>query len=252
MEEIVKIVIPSHGRADRVLTKDAVSNVSLCVEESQEAEYKEHNPNIEIITHPDSIVGLTLKKRWMMDYFDGGDIFTIDDDIKSMKRFYAEPGESSKITPDLAYDIIQSTAATAYNMGAFLFGFSKSQRPVDYVAQKPFTLNEVVIGGWGGILKGSKLYYPEDPRGILGQDFFVSGLNAFYHRYCFIDNRFGFITKDNFKNPGGCANYRTVELEKDCTLWLREQFGDAIQIKKVTVGHMNLSHPYERSLFIPY
>ena len=33
----IKIVIPSMGRADRVLTKEAVANAILCVPESEEA-----------------------------------------------------------------------------------------------------------------------------------------------------------------------------------------------------------------------
>lgn len=251
MEEVVKIIIPSHKRPDRILTKKAVDNCILCVEESQVAEYNEHNPELEIITHPDSIIGLTLKKRWMMEYF-GGDIFMIDDDIKSMNRLYVEKGEKPKITSDLAYEIVQTTAVTARNLGAYLFGFNKNQRPVDYVSHTPFRLTGFAVGGWAGILKGSKLYYPDNEEGLLCQDFFVSGLNAFHHRHCFLDNRFGFTTVDNFKNPGGCAEYRTVELEKRTTLWLREQFGEAIQIKKPTGGHKNLSSPYERRLHIPF
>ena len=80
----IKIVIPSMGRADRVLTKDAISNAVLCVPESEEAAYREHNPGMEILTHPDTLKGLTLKRQFIYEHFPNS--FQIDDDIKHLGR----------------------------------------------------------------------------------------------------------------------------------------------------------------------
>ena len=44
----IDIVIPSMGRADRVLTKKAISNAILCVPESEYKLYKEYNPECQI------------------------------------------------------------------------------------------------------------------------------------------------------------------------------------------------------------
>lgn len=56
-----KIVIPSYKRADRVLTKEICKDVILCVPESQEEDYKNYNPDVEIVCHPDSVKGLPAK-----------------------------------------------------------------------------------------------------------------------------------------------------------------------------------------------
>jgi len=252
MKELVKVIIPSHRRADKVLTKDAVANCALCVEESQEAEYRKHNPDMEIIVHPDTVIGYAPKIQWILDQFDEGDIFILNDDLKSMKRMYTGPGVEAKVDPLTAYELIQACAATAMNLGAYLFGFTKNQKPLMYNSQKPLSLSGYVIGGWCGILKGSKLFLPTDHRFTAVDDYWLSGLNAFHHRYAFIDNRFSFNTTDIFTGEGGFSGIRTLETERKDTLFLRDMFGDAIQIKKPTAQRKRLVQPYERTLYVPY
>lgn len=91
----VKIVIPSHKRWSRVLTTSAVYGAALCVEESQADLYRKCNPGIEIITHPDSVLGLTRKRDWMIRNI--GDVFMLDDDISHLSRIYAEKGEDAHV-----------------------------------------------------------------------------------------------------------------------------------------------------------
>ena len=77
--EICKVVIPSHKRHDRVLTTSAVNNAILCVAESQASLYRACNPDIEVVTHPDSVIGLNPKRNWIIKHF--GTVFQLDDDI---------------------------------------------------------------------------------------------------------------------------------------------------------------------------
>ncbi len=65
MKEIVKPIILSHKRADAVDTLSILPESILCVPESQAAEYREHNPYTEILTHPDTVVGFSPKVRWV-------------------------------------------------------------------------------------------------------------------------------------------------------------------------------------------
>ena len=74
----LKIVIPSHKRHDRVLSKKLVTDPIICVAKSQRDIYREYNPECEIVCHPDSVVGLIPKRNWMAKHF--GDLFMFDDD----------------------------------------------------------------------------------------------------------------------------------------------------------------------------
>ena len=60
--ETLKIVVPSHRRWDLLTTHKAVDIDAVCIPESQLAQYRAHNPQLEYVTHPDSVVGLHAKR----------------------------------------------------------------------------------------------------------------------------------------------------------------------------------------------
>tara|TARA_B100001250_G_C19806892_1_gene793756 strand:- start:2370 stop:3113 length:744 start_codon:yes stop_codon:yes gene_type:complete len=243
----VDIIVPSHLRADRVTTNKHIDNVKICVPDSQYKDYVKHNPNTEIIAHPDSIIGLTPKRQWIMEQFPN--CFQVDDDMTQMRRLYTEKGEEVKLWSEEAYEVIQWTANVCKLMGSHYFGFNPFASPTGYHELHPFRLTGYILGGGFGILEGSKLYFDEDQK--LVEDYWVSGLNAYHHRKCFVDSRFSLVFTDTFANQGGCSSYRTMEQEKIDTLWLRKMFGESIQLKKDT-GLAKRKHPYQRTLKLPF
>lgn len=80
----LRIVIPSHKRHDRVFAKYLVNDPIICVAKSQADLYKEFNPDCEIVTHPDDIIGLIPKRNWMAKHF--RELFMLDDDVDACKR----------------------------------------------------------------------------------------------------------------------------------------------------------------------
>ena len=72
----LKIVIPSHKRHDAVFSKKLVTDPIICVAESQAEQYRQYNPDCEIVAHPDDVVGLIPKRNWMAEYF--GDLFMLE------------------------------------------------------------------------------------------------------------------------------------------------------------------------------
>jgi len=249
----IKIVIPSHKRPDKVIAKRAVLDAIICVPEAHESEYKESNPEHEIVTHPNDVVGLALKRQWIYEHF--GNVFMIDDDVTAMYRTYLPPINKNElveygcfIDPKTAKLIIQRTAEMTKEIGAYLFGFQFGADMRNFTSLKPFRLTGYVTGCAMGLLKGSKLYFVKEAE--LVEDYWVSLLNAFHHRYIFVDERYGFKQRKTFKNIGGLAKFRNVEKEKQATEFLRKYFGSAIRPKKRTRGKK--SHPYERIMSLPF
>lgn len=243
----VKIVIPSHKRPTRVRTLSAVAGVSLCVEESQASIYKKCNPGVEIITHPDSIIGLAAKRAWMIKNL--GSIFMLDDDITDMRRVYTESGEDAVVHPDTAHDLIQSAAYSAHQAGCYLFGFSTSPSPMTFDAQNPIQLKGFATGCAHGVLEGSKLWY--NPDVVATEDYWISLLNAYHHRKMWKDTRFYFSQKETFVNRGGQAEFRNMDTEKADYELLNRTFGDAIQLRANGKAG-NLKHEFQKSLKLPF
>ncbi len=61
----VNIVCPSHLRADSVLTKHLIPSLRIVVRESDLGEYKEHNPEIEVIGTPSEVNNIAKTRQWM-------------------------------------------------------------------------------------------------------------------------------------------------------------------------------------------
>ncbi|WP_291727976.1 hypothetical protein [Bernardetia sp.] len=240
--ESLKIVIPSHKRANRVITKYAVSDAIICVEESQAAEYREHNPNSEIVTHPDNVVGISMKRDWIYRHF--GDVFMIDDDIKAMRRLYVEKGEKVEVEPEQARTIIENTAIAAKEAGAYLFGFSNAMSPVQYNSFNPISLKGFVNGCGTGLLKGSKLFYIPEIRS--NDDYWLSLLNAYHHRICYKDLRFSFEQQDTFMNRGGLSEFRNLTVEQEDFNILQKHFGNAVQLRK------GKKHQFQKNIMLPF
>ena len=242
----IEIVIPSMGRAERVLTKNAISHAKICVPESESRLYAEYNPELEIVTHPDSLKGLTLKRQFIHEKYPN--VFMIDDDIDCISRLYVEKGENSKLDIDEAYDVVQYIGNCAKLAGAYLFGISKEVNPLSYNDHKPIELTGVLNGDIG-MLEGSKLFFHELAK--VSEDYWISAYNAYLYRYCWIDKRFAAKGKATFGNTGGCANIRTKEQEKEDTLFLRKMFGECIGMKEDT-KLAKRKHEFMRTLKIPF
>jgi hypothetical protein len=220
----VTIVCPTHGRPGQVHAyKTFGPDLLLSVADSQVPAYRDAYPDARIDPHPDTIIGLPAKKQMLLDKF--GAVFWVDDDAGQM----IDHTDSTKVDPAKARDLVQRTADTAAQMGAFLFGFSMEPNPLYYKPHAPFALTGMMGGGKFGVLPGSKLWYPDDPHVGFWEDLWMGALNAFHHRFMLCDLRYCIPT--SVGQGGGLANMRT-----DATLWaqvgkMTSLFGDAIVLK---------------------
>lgn len=225
MEKIVPIVIPSHKRHDRVLSKDLVHNPIICVSKSQAPKYREHNPGFEIVIHPDDVLGLYQKRQWCYSHF--GDLWMLDDDVITIKKVYDEDYD---LTPEQRTRALHNIYQLACDLDIYLFGISKNPRPIQYLSHKPIRLSGAISGGCYGLRKSPNLYYNTDLTVM--EDFWISLLNAFYNRKCLIDTRFAFVQKDTFKNKGGLSEFRNQDVEERDYNEMKRFFGDSIELKR--------------------
>ena len=157
-----------------------------------------------------------------------------------------------RLTAQEARDAAEATYETATEMGAYLFGFAFFGDTRLFRPQKPFLLTGYVNGCCFGLRAGSKLKFRTDVVAV--EDMAISGMNAYYHRYLFVDQRFGPRQEKTFANPGGQALHRTAETERRDTETLRRLFGAAVVEKRVNpkIGKTHHRTVAQRSLKIPF
>lgn len=243
--EAVKVVIPSHKRWTSIRTTQVVDNAIICVPDSQGDIYRKCNPADEVVTHPDSVIGLQAKRNWIYKHF--GSVFMIDDDISAVRRIYTDRGEPIMMEPKEVYDLIQHSADVAKQMGIYLFGFADTPNPVAYNPMKPIQLSGWVNGCAFGLLAGSGLWW--DTAITCNCDYWISALNAYKHRMAYLDMRFYFNQVDTFVARGGQAEHRNIDGEERDFAYLTGVFGsDVITLKK----SKNPRHPFQKTLKLPF
>lgn len=239
------VLIASHKRASKITTHKKVAYSIICIPESQLGEYREYCPDTEIVTHPDSVIGLSWKRQWMHEHF--GSAFHLDDDLLYMKRIYTETGEAEKCTPQEIWNVIQATAIAAREAGAYLFGFNTSGKPFTYAAMQPIQMSGYINTCAFGLLTGSKLYFRPEQR--YQEDYWICGLNAYLNRTIWRDNRYYFHYGDTWTGAGGLAEFRNMETLEAILKELQGLFGeDVICVRKT--GTMN--HKFQMNFKVPF
>lgn len=159
----LKIVIPSHKRHDRVFAKKLVNNPIICVAESQADLYRQYNPECEIVTHPDDVIGLIPKRNWMARHF--GDLMMLDDDVHVVKTLFCEKGETGVIRdPDQITHIIESLYELACLLDVHLFGFTSAISPVMYNEWGYYSLSKMITGCAYGVRYNKNVWWNEEIR----------------------------------------------------------------------------------------
>jgi hypothetical protein len=251
----VNIIVPSMGRAGHVQTQKAVSaeRLILCVPDSEVDGYRQAHPDMQVIGHPDSVVGLSQKRQWIYDKW--GDVVMIDDDCDAI--LHLEHGLGDKpcvLSPADGVELCDRLLDEAKSMGVYLFGLASSVDIRNYVAVMPFRTIGWVNGGFTGLVAGSKLFY--HPKIMCSEDFWISALNAYFHRKIWADTRYALRDahgSGTMKTPGGMAFIRSLEAEKRDNEILARHFGDAVKPRpKKAAGRVKEIHEFQRALTIPW
>ena len=245
---MIPVVVPTKGRAGRILTLKAISPVILCVAESERKDYADAHPDVELLVHPDSVQGISPKRQWI--YEQVGDVLMVDDDLAALVQTH-DLDIPSRMTAEHAYDIVQTVGENARQMGVYLWGLANSHDARYYDANRPIRRSGFIIACCMGLFAGSRLHFPPEPD-CLYEDYFIPGLNAYYYRTIYADTRWGFQPKNTFHNEGGLSNWRTTVGEEDGYEKLRQLFGDAIvkRVKPSTAG--DSAHKFQKNLRIPW
>ncbi len=111
-------------------THRLIPSAVVCVPQSQRADYAKAAGASRVLTHPDSVRGLTPKLNWIFDHVrDREAIVFVDDDITSLQRCFTEPGEEATIRdPRLIEEIIRATFILARDRLRVFFRLGSQQR----------------------------------------------------------------------------------------------------------------------------
>lgn len=242
----ILVAIPTYRRYDSVPSLKLFPYGVLFVSESEESKYREHYPDAEIVTHPDTIKGLTPKLNFILRYaidkgYDG--VVKVDDDFK--QGVCLTPFRSV-IDNDEIYQVLESLMVMCHDSGTNLFTFNQTADIRRYEQHYPIKLfSSVRIGIYGVLLKDREPQW-FDERFILKQDMDYAFQTVYKYRHMLVDYRYSFVYEKTFENVGGCSTYRNTKTEESSIDNLRRKWGSKYfkgsgrkRLSDLTVSVMN-------------
>lgn len=235
------------SRTQSMTTHKLLNNFAVVVPESQGEQYAQIVGHARVITHPDTVVGLTPKRQWMLEnLMDDECLVMLDDDVQKVLAMFEE--QNRYVTdPDVVEAIIRQTYETARDIGAKVFTWALLAQNIKYfTGHEPFKLTGMIHGSSFGITADHNLSFNTEVR--VNEDLWLSLFNAYKNRYCLKDDRFAFVAKV-FEGAGGQAAHRTTSRQQEDYKVLRRFFGPAVRrAKKYEEGSglvpLNMKLPY--------
>ena len=215
------IASPSWKRADTCFTHKYLPEVKYVVCTSQADAYRKNG--LPVWECPDSAQGSVCRVRnWILDNADDDELLIVDDDIHYLGRFNGN--RHHKMSTDQAMDFIRHGFELAEQFGVRFWGINLIPAKGAYREYTPFSLNNVVLGPFGGFLKADCRYDESLP---LKEDYDMSLQMLNKHRKVLRINFAHYVCKQH-TNLGGCASYRTINKEQEQFKLLQAKWGSHI------------------------
>ena len=220
----MRIYAPSYMRVDGLLTHLIWPDTIYCVHEFEADAYEAKGVNV--LTIPDDLRGNIARVRnHVKGYAQAVDcpFLIIDDDIQTFA--FWEGTERRSLTGDSAAEHLESMADLARSWGVTLFGVNPAADKGGYREYTPFATTSYCSGSFHGFTRQSDFTYDEALPLKEDYDFCLQVANKDrrllrFNQYC--------LLKDDHGNTGGCADYRTVERERQQFDALQRKWGPAI------------------------
>ena len=219
----MKIYAPSYMRAEGVKTHKILPDIIYCVHEFEAEEYIDKGYNVEIM--PDEVGGNIARVRnYMLDNYIKNKGLIIDDDIEAIKVWRWFDGmPKAEIVEDVE-EFIEQGFNLCEQFDCHLWGINIIGDKGSYREYTPFSLNNTLSGSFMGFVDNVLRFDESIP---LKEDYDYSIQNANHYRKLLRINYAHMIKKDH-GNKGGCADYRTIESEKEQMNLLQKKWGKKI------------------------
>ncbi len=216
-----QVFSPSYKRPEIAKTHKYLPFITYVVMESEADEYRKIHNKVWAI--PNEVQG-NLARVWnyILDNSKEKNIITVDDDIKYFGRW--ECNEQKKLDSDEVLNMMQSGFQLAEDLGVRYWGLNCLADKGAYREYTPFGTRSY-IGGPFQAHRDNELRYDEVIYLKEDYDMTLQILNKYrknlrlnmYHYVC-----------EQATMVGGCADYRSIEREKEQNRLLQEKWGGQI------------------------
>lgn len=237
MSEIV-IAVPSKGRAGRVRTQKVLPSAKVFVPALEAKAYRKAGAK-NVVSVPDDVRGITRTRNWILRHTRARWVVMIDDDVEtqgftdihprnSTLRHLDEPtwlGEMRKF--------FEITEGLHYR----LWGVRNDGSLWSCYPFHPFRFRTYVTGSCMGLVNDGRTYFDESYP--VKEDYELCA-RCIKEDGGILSAQYVFWRNEHWDTPGGCKDYRTQAMERDCIQRLLRGYPGLVRASNRWQGHFNV------------
>lgn len=225
--------VPSKGRAGKVKTLQVIPYAMLYVPENEADTYGRVYGAERVRPVPQSVIGITATRNWILDHADDDSVVMVDDDVKTAGycRLHEHSGKYIKIVGDIWRDEAAKLFAITRALNYRLWGVATQGALRSVYPYKPFLWRSYVTASFCGICNESGVRFDESFR--VKEDYELN-LRCIVEDGGVVAARYLFWQNSHWKDEGGCKDYRTQAMEEDAIKRLQKKY--PAMVRKINRG----------------
>lgn len=227
------LAIPSKGRAGKVKSTNVLKTATLFVPCAEVAYYRKTNPAQEIIGVPDEVKGITKTRNWILQNTKDKRVVMIDDDVKNQGwvRLLSEKSKHQRMTECEWVRVCEQLFDITEDLNWKIWGVATQSAQRSVYPYKPILTRSYITASFMGIVNDGSYLFDEDFQ--VKEDYEI-GLRHAKEFGGVVAARFCYWENSHWGNAGGCADYRTGQIEAYCIRLLIKKYPG--QIRKIRRG----------------
>lgn len=225
------IAVPSKGRAGLTTTNKLLPNyATFFVPESEVHQYNGIIKNV--IGVPKDVQGITATRNWIMRNTDEKWVVMIDDDVKNAGYNKLHERNTKKIdVKDEGFWIEEFLKYfdLTEQMGYKIWGTRTESSPRGSYPYKPILTRTYLTASLMGIINDGEYYFDESFK--VKEDYELC-LRHIKEKGGLLGIRYLHWENEHWTTDGGCKDYRTVNMERECIKKLIKMYPNMISSVK--------------------
>lgn len=223
------IAIPSKNRAGKTTSQKILPNAVFYVPESQIHQYQ----NIKnVVGVPKEIQGITKTRNWILKNCNDTRVVFIDDDVKTCGYVRLEKRNSKKIEikdEDFWINEFEKLFDITEQLKYKIWGVRTESSPRGTYPYKPILLKTYVTASCMGIINDGEYYFDEEFP--VKEDYEIC-LRHIVDKGGILGARYLYWENSHWGDDGGCKDYRTISMERDCIKKLIKKYPSMVRSAK--------------------
>jgi len=216
------IAIPSKNRAGRCTTQKVLPSATFFVPKSEVHQYKTFYKNV--IGIPNDVQGITSTRNWILKNCNERRVVMLDDDLKGagyVKRF-SNNVKMNKIKNSQFWESeFEKFFDIAEQLDYKIWGVKTESSSKSEYPYKPIIFKTYALGSVMGIINDGEYYFNEKYK--VKEDYELC-LRHIRDKGGLLGIRYLYWENEHWTTEGGCKDYRTIEIERDCIKRLIKEY----------------------------